>query len=112
MAIARIWFTALTGTITSKDKAAEWLIPQVPIHHAKLLTEARNGYLGIAPDRLAEKHQELLNFVTYAQSKLEKNSKRRYGEAALIYIADQYESMSLKTSNVDILKLFPSKSSE
>lgn len=72
LAIARIWFTALTGTITSKDKAAEWLIPQVPIHHAKLLTEARNGYLGIAPDRLAEKHQELLNFVTYAQSKLEK----------------------------------------
>lgn len=46
LALARIWYSAQTGDITSKDAAATWLLPRLPMNHRGLLERARDAYLG------------------------------------------------------------------
>ena len=51
LTLARMWLTASTGEIRSKDLAAEWAIPQLPDEHATLLNKAREAYLGECVDK-------------------------------------------------------------
>ena len=44
LTLARIWSTAETGEIRSKDAAADWAIPQLPEEHRPVLERARDGY--------------------------------------------------------------------
>lgn len=44
LTLARIWCTAETGEIRSKDAAADWAIPHLPVEHRPVLERARDGY--------------------------------------------------------------------
>lgn len=53
LALARIWYSAATGRIASKDAAADWVMERLPVRHRPLLFEARQAYLGLGEDGLA-----------------------------------------------------------
>lgn len=53
LALARIWFSALTGGIAPKHLAADWALERLPPEHRPVLANARDAYLGLAPDGLA-----------------------------------------------------------
>ena len=46
LTLARIWMTLTTGTITSKDAAADWALARLPREHRPVLAHARAVYLG------------------------------------------------------------------
>jgi streptomycin 3"-adenylyltransferase len=46
LTLARIWTTVATGTIRSKDAAADWALPRLPEAHREVLARARAIYLG------------------------------------------------------------------
>jgi streptomycin 3"-adenylyltransferase len=45
LTFARIWTTAATGEIRSKDAAAEWALARLPAEHRPVLNHARDLYL-------------------------------------------------------------------
>lgn len=51
LTLARIWTTLATGTIRSKDGAADWVLERLPVAHRPVLELARDGYLGRREDR-------------------------------------------------------------
>ena len=50
LTFARIWTTLATGVIRSKDAAADWALPLLPLEHRAVLALARAIYLGEAPE--------------------------------------------------------------
>ena len=50
LTFARIWTTLATGVIRSKDAAADWALPLLPLEHRAVLALARDIYLGEAPE--------------------------------------------------------------
>lgn len=50
LALARVWFSWVTGGIAPKDVAADWVIPRLPPALQPLLAQARLAYLGEARD--------------------------------------------------------------
>ncbi|MEV0224916.1 aminoglycoside adenylyltransferase family protein [Streptomyces sp. NPDC050704] len=46
LTLARIWTTLATGTVTSKDGAAAWVLDRLPARHRPVLARARAAYLG------------------------------------------------------------------
>ena len=44
LTLARIWSTAETGEIRSKDAAAGWALEHLPPEHQPVLERARDGY--------------------------------------------------------------------
>jgi streptomycin 3"-adenylyltransferase len=51
LTLARVWVTAATGEIRSKDGAADWALDRLPGEHRPVLVRARAVYLGDAEDR-------------------------------------------------------------
>ncbi|GGW61243.1 aminoglycoside adenylyltransferase family protein [Streptomyces caelestis] len=51
LTLARIWTTLTTGTIRSKDAAAEWALDRLPAEHRPVLARARAVYLGEEAER-------------------------------------------------------------
>jgi len=45
LTLARIWTTLATGTIVSKDAAAEWALARLPPEHRPVLWHAKELYL-------------------------------------------------------------------
>jgi len=68
LALARIWYTAVTGRIASKDEAADWLLSQLPAPHRIVLEKARAAYRGEADDDLAQHPDEVSAFIGHARS--------------------------------------------
>lgn len=54
LTLARIWFTLETGTIASKDVAADWAIARLSHGRGDALRLARAAYLGEAEDSWSE----------------------------------------------------------
>jgi streptomycin 3"-adenylyltransferase len=50
LTFARIWMSLSTGTIRSKDAAADWAIPRLRHEHRAVLEQARAIYLGEKPE--------------------------------------------------------------
>jgi streptomycin 3"-adenylyltransferase len=46
LTFARIWMSLATGTIRSKDAAADWALPRLPAEHRAVLAHARAIYMG------------------------------------------------------------------
>ncbi|WP_095163307.1 aminoglycoside adenylyltransferase family protein [Pseudomonas sp. Irchel 3F5] len=53
LALARIWFSAATGKIATKDAAAAWVSERLPPEHAALMMIAADAYLSGQEDGLA-----------------------------------------------------------
>ena len=51
LTLARVWATLATGTVTSKDAAADWVLDHLPPEHRPVLARARAVYLGNEEDR-------------------------------------------------------------
>ena len=51
LTLARMWMTAETGEVRSKDVAAGWAAERLPDEHRPLMLRARSGYVGEAEDR-------------------------------------------------------------
>lgn len=45
LTLARIWYSAQTGTIAPKDVAADWLLQHLPEQHHAVVRQARQAYL-------------------------------------------------------------------
>ncbi|MDH1176647.1 aminoglycoside adenylyltransferase family protein [Achromobacter mucicolens] len=73
LALARIWYTAVTGEIASKSDAATWLLERIDPPHRPILSKAHAIYLGRATDDLAERHaRETAAFIAYARRAVER----------------------------------------
>ncbi|WP_039914398.1 AadA family aminoglycoside 3''-O-nucleotidyltransferase [Cellvibrio mixtus] len=68
LALARIWFSASTGKIASKDVAAEWILKQLPEEHQVVVKEARDAYLGVNTDIISDYPGKLAAFIFYAKT--------------------------------------------
>lgn len=71
LTLARMWLTASTGEIRSKDQAAEWAIPRLPEEHAALLDLARKAYRGEYVDKWEGRESEVKALVNYMEKSLE-----------------------------------------
>jgi len=70
LALARIWYSASTGRITSKHAAAEWSMARLPVQHRAVLDMARQAYLEGDGDALAVRREETKAFIDYARSEI------------------------------------------
>lgn len=76
LTLSRMWLTAATGDIASKDTAAEWAEKQVSPDHAMLLRYARGGYLGKIEDRWDERQVPLYRRLTALRCVVAAKQKR------------------------------------
>ena len=72
LTLARMWLTATTGDIVSKDRAAEWAMKKLPKEHAFLLNEARLGYLGKIDDNWSGRRDQVITLLRHMQGSVEK----------------------------------------
>ncbi|WP_137920230.1 AadA family aminoglycoside 3''-O-nucleotidyltransferase [Hydrogenophaga sp. 2FB] len=70
LALARIWFTVVTGGIAPKDVAAAWALWRLPSDLQPVLVGARDAYLGLAPDDLADRAAEVAAWVGYVKAEI------------------------------------------
>lgn len=70
LALARIWYSVVTGDIVAKDEAASWLMPQLPVEHAGTLQAACSEYLGLTKTNWAESMPSVQRFVFYAKKEI------------------------------------------
>lgn len=66
LALARIWYTTITGRIAAKDDAADWLLSLLDERYQHVLAAARAAYLGHAPDTLSGQPDAAADFIRYA----------------------------------------------
>lgn len=66
LALARIHFTAATGGIAPKDVAAAWWLERLPAAHRVVLADARAAYLGLKPDDLGRRPDEVEAWIRHA----------------------------------------------
>lgn len=71
LALARIWFTACTGEIASKDRAATWAVERLPASHSAIVEQALESYLRGEPDALALMPQPLADTVHFLKREVE-----------------------------------------
>jgi predicted nucleotidyltransferase len=65
LTLARIWTTAATGEIRSKDAAADWVLDRLPPDHRPVLARSRAIYLGDEDDRWDDLHNRIRPFVDH-----------------------------------------------
>lgn len=65
LTLARMHFTVVTGEITSKNNAVDWLLPKIPVQFKGLLKMAKGAYLGECEDNWVGKDEEIKEFVQY-----------------------------------------------
>lgn len=71
LTLARMWQTAATGEISSKDQAAEWAMSRLSGNYTSLLDIARKAYLGEHTDRWEGMEAEILSFVDHIKKSIE-----------------------------------------
>lgn len=77
LTLARIWYSAMTGMITSKDSASAWAIERLPKEQTSVLFEAQQAHLGYVEDRLALRGEQVAEVIAVLKSEIVKtlNSK-------------------------------------
>jgi len=65
LTLARIWSTAATGVIRSKDAAAEWVLDRLPESHHAVLARARAIYLGDLAEGWDDIQADIASCVDY-----------------------------------------------
>ena len=72
LTLSRMWYTAFTGKVCSKDSAAKWAIPKLPKNLAILLETACKAYLGEYEDYWDNLDKETVLLVKFMQKSIEK----------------------------------------
>lgn len=65
LTFARMWTTFATGTIRSKDAAADWALPLLPPEHRAVLAHARAIYLGQAAEEWGDLPPKVRPYVDH-----------------------------------------------
>ena len=68
LTLVRIWYTAMTGDIASKDAAADWALQRLPIEQKQIVIAARDAYLGLEAVDLVAFPQERAALLNYIRS--------------------------------------------
>ena len=68
LALARIWYTAMTRDIASKDAAADWALERLLARAGLFLLRQRDSYLGLETVDLANYPQERAELLDYIRS--------------------------------------------
>lgn len=76
LTLARIWYSATTHEIASKDAAGSWLLEQLQGTHRAVLSNALAAYRGTAKDDLASRQAEVAAFVRDAKLAIERTLQR------------------------------------
>jgi predicted nucleotidyltransferase len=72
LTFARIWTTLATGTIRSKDGAADWVLARLPEAHRPVLIRARAVYLGDKEDDWSDLQNSLRAHVEEVRGYIER----------------------------------------
>lgn len=70
LTLARILCTLETGSIRSKNAAADWVLPRLPDEHRPVLARARAVYLGEEPERWDDLHDRLRPFSDWMTAEI------------------------------------------
>jgi len=70
LTLARIWFSVTTGRIESKDKAAEWALPQLDAASREVMAHARDHYLGLTERSWEESQPKAGAFASLLERKI------------------------------------------
>ncbi|MFC7518990.1 AadA family aminoglycoside 3''-O-nucleotidyltransferase [Herbaspirillum sp. GCM10030257] len=70
LALVRIWYTAITGDIASKNVAANWALERLPFKSKQVVIAARDGYLGRGVVDLAVFTEERKALLAYIRCKV------------------------------------------
>ncbi|RII14685.1 Streptomycin 3''-adenylyltransferase [Streptomyces sp. YIM 130001] len=77
LTLARIRATLETGTINSKDVAANWVLARLPARHRAVLAHARAVYLGEAAEDWSGLRDELRPFAAHLVREIERAAAHR-----------------------------------
>lgn len=70
LALARIWYSAVTGEIAPKAVAADWAAERLPARHRSIVLEARQAYLGWGEDRLSGRGDQVAEFIDFVKAEI------------------------------------------
>ena len=70
LTLARMWRTARTGAFVTKDAAAAWAIPRMPVRDAAILDDARRAYLGEIIDDWDGRGDETQRLAEYLRRRI------------------------------------------
>lgn len=76
LALARIWFSASTGDIVSKDVAAAWAAQRLPPTCRSLMERAAAAYLGGGEDEPAWARMPVAETIHFCKGEIERALKR------------------------------------
>jgi predicted nucleotidyltransferase len=65
LTLTRMWSTFATGTIRSKDAAANWVVERLPVAHQPVLVRAREAYLGGEDEEWADLREAIAPCVDF-----------------------------------------------
>jgi streptomycin 3"-adenylyltransferase len=82
LTLARIWTTLATGTIRSKDAAADWVLARLPEEHRPVLSRARAVYLGEDDDRWDDLQARTRPHVNHVLGEIERLTVSKSGAAS------------------------------
>lgn len=68
LALVRVWYTAMTGNIASKDAAANWALQYLPGETQSIVIAARDAYLGLEAEDVAAYPKERADLLNYVRS--------------------------------------------
>lgn len=77
LTLSRMWMTAVTGEIRSKDAAADWALARLPPEHSPLVRLARDAYRGDEADDWSGRGAELRALVQHMRAAIE-DALRKY----------------------------------
>ena len=77
LALARIWFTACTGKILSKDLAASWAMERLPEAHRHVMNHALHSYLRGTGDASVFVPAELAETIHFCKQEIALELKKR-----------------------------------
>lgn len=71
LALARIWYSAVTGKIAPKDQAAAWALERLPETFQPLLIAARAEYLDGLPEPVLADGRQVAAFIRFVRAAIE-----------------------------------------
>jgi len=71
LALARIWYSAVTGKIAPKDVAATWVLERLHEAFRPVMIAARAGYLDGGPASAPADAQQVAAFIRFARAAIE-----------------------------------------
>ncbi len=72
LTLARIWYTAATGAIRSKDAAADWALALLPDEHRAVLARARAIYVGDEEEHWSDLESRVRPYADYVVAEIER----------------------------------------